>query len=84
MVLTFQSLEVEQARKNQEIGGFFFFFFLSIIYLLLTYKKLHEGLAMANTKPQIQNQRPKEISGALSLQLGSVLVQCPDTGTKLK
>jgi len=62
---------------------FFFFFFFYIIYSLLRYKKSHGALAMAKTKPKIQNKQTKETSGTKTLQLGSVPVPGPHTGTKL-
>jgi len=34
----------------------FFFLFFYIIYSFLMYKKSHEALAMAKTKPKIQNK----------------------------
>ena len=45
-------------------GLFFFFFFFSlfffnIIYSLLRYKKSHGALAMAKTKPKIENEPRK-------------------------
>ena len=50
-----QSLEVEQTRKMETNKGplffsFFLFFFFYLIYSLLSYKKLHGGLAMAKAK----------------------------------
>jgi len=42
---------------------FLFFYFFYIIYSLLRYKKWHGALAMAKTKPKIQNVLTKEISG---------------------
>jgi len=50
------------------VGGVFFFlfffsFFFYIIYSLLRYKKSHGALAMAKTKPKIQSEQTKEISG---------------------
>jgi len=52
-------------KKDGGVGGvfFFFLFFFNIIYSLLRYKKSHGALAMAKTKPKIQNQLTKEISG---------------------
>jgi len=38
-------------------GVFFFLFFFYIIYSLLRYKKSHGALAMAKTKPKIQNEQ---------------------------
>jgi len=38
---------------------------------------------MAKTKPKIQNELTKEISGTKTLQLGSVPVPGPHTGAKL-
>jgi len=46
---------------------FLFFFFFYIIYSLLRYKKSHGALAMAKTKPKIQNVLTKEISGTEKL-----------------
>jgi len=46
-------------------GSFFFFFFFYIIYSLLRYKKSHGALAMAKTKPKIQNELTKEKSGTI-------------------
>ena len=48
----------------------FFSFFLYIIYSLLRYKKSHGALAMAKTKPQIQNKQTKEMCIAIQLQEG--------------
>jgi len=48
-------------------GLFIFFIFFYIIYSLLRYKKSHGALAMAKTKPKIQNELTKEISGTKSL-----------------
>jgi len=39
---------------------------------------------MAKTKPKIPNELKQEISGTKTLQLGSVPLPGPDTGTKLK
>jgi len=64
-------------------SSFFFFFFLYIIYSLLRYKKSHGALAMAKTKPKIQNILTKETSGTKALQLGSVPVPGPHAGAKL-
>ena len=50
----------------KEIGGFFYFYlfiYFYIIYSLLRYKKSHGALAMAKTKPKIQNVLTKETSG---------------------
>jgi len=59
---------------NKEIGGFFFFFFFFffyyIIYSLLRYKKSHGALAMAKTKPKIQNEVTKEKSGTILFNWG--------------
>jgi len=63
---------------------FFLFFFFYIIYSLLRYKKSHGVLAMAKTKPKIQNKQTKETSGTKSLQLGSLPVPGPHAGAKLK
>jgi len=77
---------VEGAECGGE-GGLFFFFllfsFFYIIYSLLRYKKSHGALAMAKTKPRIQNEQTKETSGTKTLQLGSVPVPGPHTGAKL-
>ena len=68
---------------GRKYGAFFVFFnFFYIIYSLLRYKKSHGALAMAKTKPKIQNKQTKETSGAIHLQLGSVPVPGPHTGTK--
>jgi len=51
---------------NDSEGGVFFyflFFIFYIIYSLLRYKKSHGALAMAKTKPKIQNEQTKEKSG---------------------
>jgi len=64
--------------------SFFSFFFFYIIYSLLRYKKSHGALAMAKTKPKIQDELTKETSGTQTLQLGSVPVPGPHTGAKLK
>ena len=65
-------------------GLFFIFFYFYIIYSLLRYKKSHGALAMAKTKPKIQNKQTKETSGTKTLQLGSVPVPGPHTGAKFK
>ena len=62
----------------------FFCFFFNIIYLLLRYKKSHGALAMAKTKPKIQEKQTKEISVTKHLHEGSVLVPGPHAGTKIK
>ena len=49
---------------------FSFFYFFYIIYSLLRYKKSHGALAMAKTKPKIQNERTKETSGTKSCSTG--------------
>ena len=73
-------------QASKKIGGFFFFFFFFfyIIYSLLRYKKSHGALAMAKTKPETQSELTKEKIRNISLQLGSVPVPGPHTGTKLK
>jgi len=65
-------------------GHFFRFVFVYIIYSLLRYKKSHGALAMAKTKPKIQKVLTKEKSKTIHLQLGSVTVPGPHTGTKFK
>jgi len=75
MVLRFQSLEVERTRKMERGRGLFFFsfFFLSffyVIYSLLRYKKSHGALAMAKTKPKIQDELTKEKSGTYLFSWG--------------
>jgi len=55
-------------EKDGEMGGSFLFLFLLffifyIIYSLLRYKKSHGALAMAKTKPKIQDELTKEKSG---------------------
>jgi len=49
-------------KPQREMKGsfFFFFFFFYIIYSLLRYKKSHGALAMAKTKPKIQDELTKE------------------------
>ena len=49
-------------KKDGGVGGVFFLFYFYIIYSLLRYKKLHGALAMAKTKPKIQNELTKEKS----------------------
>jgi len=44
-------------------GSFLIFLIFYIIYSLLRYKKSHGALAMAKTKPKIQNVLTKETSG---------------------
>ena len=44
-------------------SGLFFFSFFYLIYSLLRYKKSHGALAMAKTKPKIQNELTQESSG---------------------
>ena len=75
-------------KHERKCGAFFsspfFPFFFHIIYSLLRYKKLHGALAMAKTKPKIQNELSKETSGTKKpFQLGSVPVPGPHTGPKL-
>jgi len=57
-------------EKDEGNRGLFFFFFsfsffFYVIYSLLRYKKLHGALAMAKTKPKIQNELTKETSRTL-------------------
>ena len=54
---------VEGAEHGGSEGSFSFFFY--IIYSLLRYKKSHGALAMAKTKPKMQNELTKETSGIL-------------------
>jgi len=51
-------------------GLFFIFFYFYIIYSLLRYKKSHGALAMAKTKPKIQNKQTKETSGTKNSSAG--------------
>jgi len=55
-------------------GGVLFCFF-HIIYSLLRYKRSHGALAMAKTKPKIQNKQTKEISGTNLFIWGPYLSQ---------
>jgi len=56
--------EEKDGRKSGAFFLFFdFFFFFYIIYSLLRYKKSDGALAMAKTKPKIQNELTKETSG---------------------
>jgi len=57
--------------------SFFFNFIFYIIYLLLRYKKSHGALAMAKTKPKIQNELTKEISGTTLFSWGPYRSQAP-------
>jgi len=57
-------------KKDGEIEGLFYFFIFYIIYSLLRFKKSHEALAMAKTKPKIQNKQTKEKSISSHLQKG--------------
>jgi len=58
-------------EKDEENSGLLFYFilflflflFFYIIYSLLRYKKSHGALAMAKTKPKIQNELTKGTSG---------------------
>jgi len=53
-------------EKDERGRGLFFFIFIFIFYIiysLLRYKKSHGALAMAKTKPKIQNKQTKETSG---------------------
>jgi len=56
-------MAVSPAVRASEGGVFFLFYFFYIIYSLLRYKQSHGALAMAKTKPIIQNELTKEISG---------------------
>ena len=73
-----------QGNRGLSFSSFFFLFFFYIIYSLLRYKKSHGALAMGKTKPKIQDVLRKEKSGTKTLQLGSVPVPGPHTGTKFK
>jgi len=66
--------------------GFFFFFsfFLYIIYSLLRYKKSYGALAMAKTKPKIQNKQIKGIPSPIIFKGGSVQVPSPPMAAKIK
>jgi len=55
--------DVEGNRRLLCLLFFVLFLFFYIIYSLLRYKKSHGGLAIAKTKPKIQNELTKEISG---------------------
>jgi len=50
-------------RSEGSFSFFSFFFSFYIIYWLLRYKKSHGALAMAKTKPKIQNELTKEKTG---------------------
>jgi len=54
-------------KDERKEGALFFslFFYFYIIYSLLRYKKSHRALAMAKTKPKIQNELTKKISGTI-------------------
>jgi len=56
----------EKDEGNRGLCFFFNFLIFYIIYSLLRYKKSHGALAMAKTKPKIQNELTKEISGTKS------------------
>ena len=56
-------------KKDGGVGGVSFFIFY-IIYSLLRYKKSHRALAMAKTKPIIQNVQTKETSGTTDSSTG--------------
>jgi len=78
---------VEGGERDLKTVVFFFFFFFLFFYIissLLRYKKSLSALAMAKTKPKIQNELTKETSGTILPQLGSVPVPGPHTGAKLK
>ena len=72
----------EKDGGNRGLLFFLYLFFIYIIYSLLRYKKSYGALAMAKTKSKIQNEQTKETSGTKTLQLGSVPVPGPHTGTK--
>ena len=54
--------EWANALSRRKLGAFLFYFYFHIIYSLLRYKKSHGALAMAKTKPKIQNKQTKENS----------------------
>ena len=59
--------DVHAIAEDWEPGnkGLLFLLFFCIIYSLsrLSYKKSHGALAMAKTKPKIQNKKTKEMPG---------------------
>ena len=59
--------------KPALLNNFSFFFY--IIYSLLRYKKSHGALAMAKTKPKIQNELTKEKSGTTLFNWGPYRAQ---------
>ena len=59
-----------EVRAREGFFFFFFSFFFYIIYSLLRYKKSHGALAMAKTKPKIQDELTKEISGTTLFNWG--------------
>ena len=64
--------------------AFFFVFIFYIIYLLLRYKKSHGALAMAKTKPKIQNELTKEKSGTKNSSTGVCTGSRPTYGHEIK
>ena len=75
---------VEGAERGRKYGAFFQFLFFYTIYSLLRYKKSHGALAMAKTKPKIQDELTKEKIRHQSLEMRSVPVPGPHTGTTLE
>jgi len=64
-----------RAREGSFFSFFSFFFY--IIYSLLRYKKSHGALAMAKTKPKIQDKLTKEKSGTNLFNWGPYRSQAP-------
>jgi len=76
-----------RARVGSFFSLFFFFFLFSffyIIYSLLRYKKSHGALAMAKTKPKIQNVLTKETSGTKNSSTGVRTGPRPTCGRQIK
>jgi len=78
-------------KQLKHKNGLFFFFFSSpflfsfyIIYSVLRYKKSHEALAMAKTKPNIQNVLTKEKSGARNSSTGVRTGPRPTCGREIE
>jgi len=76
-------------EKDEGLEGFFFilfyfYFIFYIIYSLLRYKKSHGALAMAKTKPKIQNVLTKEISGTKNSSTGVRTGPRPTYGREIK
>jgi len=85
MVLRFQSLEVARTGKMEENLGLFIFIFIFLYHIFVV--KVQE-IAWSASYGENKTQNPKRTNKGnirnISLQLGSVPVPGPPTGTKLK